>query len=143
MNNTELQFSVHKYGNIEPNPTGCENVGSIFNPLDDPDTDEVESRGTIPNYTTVNIVAADVETFTEKKFLQNLSGKNSIVGRSIVVTDISGPTILACCVIGLDSNPDLATDDDHDDHSYTPHYHGYGLSGYGGGYGNHDDGFDY
>ena len=140
MNNTELQFSVHKYGNIEPNPTGCENVGSIFNPLDDPDTDEVESRGTIPNYTIVNIVADDVETFTEKKFLQNLSGKNSIVGRAIVVTDTSGPTILACCVIGLDASPDIATDDDHTD---TPHFHGYGLSGYGGGFRNHQSGVGY
>ena len=80
-----------------------------------------------------------METFTEKKFLQNLSGKNSIVGRAIVVRD-TFPNILACCVIGLDASPVIATDDDHTD---TPHFHGYGLSGYGGGFSNHHSGFGY
>jgi len=65
--------------------------------------------------------------------MQNLGGKNSVIGRSIVFTydgDEDG-----CCVIGVDAPPAPTTP------AYTPHYHPaqyYGYGGYGHhGYGHH------
>ena len=60
-------------------------------------------------------------------FMQNLGGKNSLIGRSILI-DNDG-TEDTCCVIGLDAPPTPTTP------AYTPHYHPaqhYGYGGYGG-----------
>ena len=70
-----------------------------------------------------------MQTFTQSTFLQNLGGKDSIVGRSIQV--FVDDTSVGCCVIGLDAPPAPVAQ------TYTPHYHPAQHYGYGGyrGYG--------
>ena len=106
----KIDFELNTYGNLETGNT-CPNAGPIFNPFA-----EVENSYADPSIGTINqvtILAAEANednefSFTQKKFYQNLSGKNSIIGRSIKtsVTNLIGTTMeLECCVIGLDSPP--------------------------------------
>jgi hypothetical protein len=69
-------------------------------------------------------------TTTQDNFLQNLGGKGSIIGRSIVFDVNASGTPIGCCVIGLDSPPAPTAQ------TYTPHYHPAQHYGYGG-YGHH------
>ena len=120
-------FELHKFGNID-NTDGdatfegmCPKTGPIFNPLAEfvwwdqvlnPFADP--SRGTIAD---VTVVEADKDddgtyTWTQQKFLQNLGGKNSIIGKSIKMNlaqmDQGGSDAVDCCVIGEDEPPQLA-----------------------------------
>ena len=132
-------FELHKFGNID-NTDGdttfegmCPQTGPIFNPLAEfvwwdqvlnPFADP--SRGTIADAT---IVEADKDddgtyTWTQPKFMQNLDGKNSIIGKSIKMNlaqmDQGGTDAVACCVIGEDEPPQLAPTAP----AYThPHHH--------------------
>ena len=42
-----FSFVVHKYGNTIATTTLCDNVGAVFNPLQDPHDPATETRGTI------------------------------------------------------------------------------------------------
>ena len=132
-------FELHKFGNID-NTDGdmtfdgmCPQTGPIFNPLAEfvwwdsglnPFADP--SRGTIAD---VTIVGADIDmagtyTWTQAKFLQNLGGKNSIIGKSIKMNlaqqDVGGTDAVGCCVIGEDEPPHF----DPTATAYThPHHH--------------------
>ena len=100
-------FTLHKFGNIKGEV--CENVGPEFNPLAEfvygqPNIYADPSRGTIED---VTISVPEDESVTEQefkqtKFMQNLQGKDSIMGRTIKVTTTNEDTIvvLGCCVIG-------------------------------------------
>jgi hypothetical protein len=85
----------------------AENVYGVANPYADP------SRGTIDR---VSVLAADADadgtfTWTQSAFLQNLSGKDSIIGKAIRLTfqplaeAMAPPEAMfsVCCVIGQDS----------------------------------------
>ena len=63
----------------------------------------------------MTVVEADKDddgtfTWTQQKFLQNLGGKNSIIGRSIKMSLVQadGDDATGCCVIGEDEPPQLA-----------------------------------
>ena len=117
-----LTFELHKYGNID-NTDGddtfdgmCPRVGPIFNPLAEyiwwdkslnPFADP--SRGTIHDVTILDAEKDDDGVFiwTQAKFLQNLAGKESIIGKSIkfeLTQDSDGSK--GCCVIGEDMPPE-------------------------------------
>jgi len=89
----------------------CANGGEEFNPYKEEWNGQVNphadpTRGKIDGFTTD---ATGAFTLNQARLLQNLSGKDSIVGKSIelfqVVTD-EDDISLGCCVIGLDVIPD-------------------------------------
>lgn len=104
---TEHRFMIRTLGKTLGE---CANGGEEFNPYKEewngqanPHADP--TRGKIDGFTTD---ATGAFTLNQAKLLQNLSGKDSIVGKSIelfqVVTD--GDDIsLGCCVIGQDVTP--------------------------------------
>ena len=112
---------MHKYGNIDRTDDvasaggHCPKVGPIFNPLAEfiwwdlvlnPFADP--SRGTIQDVTIVGDEKdADGNfTWTQTTFLQNLAGKDSIIGKSIKWSLVQGgPDPQGCCVIGEDMPP--------------------------------------
>ena len=68
-----------------------------LNPFQDP------SRGRIADLTT----DAAGEVAVEPTFvLQNMAGKDGILGRSITVTDKAVPQNVICCTIAVDVTPD-------------------------------------
>ena len=86
-----LSFTVHEVGDVTDDDAdgSCPNVGEIFNPLAEyvwwdrmvnPFADP--SRGAI-RPTTVDFDDDGNFVFTQTDFLQNLGGKNSLIGRSI------------------------------------------------------------
>ena len=106
-----------KFGNISG--VDCANTGPEFNPLAEfiygqPNPYADPTRGTIND---VTIVAADAsvtsQDFMQDKFMQNLGGKNSIIGKSIrvsttrtnVSTMMDETVLLGCCVIGQADSP--------------------------------------
>ena len=116
-----FSFELHKYGNIDNTDEGdsfesvCPKVGPIFNPLAEfiwwdmvlnPFADP--SRGTIQDVT-VDADGRDEDGFfiwTQATFLQNLAGKDSIIGKSIKFNlSQSGTDTRGCCVIGEDEPP--------------------------------------
>ena len=106
---------MNKYGNLKK--TGfleCEEVVEVLNPLQDPHVTSAEKRGTIDDVT-IGALAADFSYSTSQAvFLQNLGGKNSLIGRSVVFTSVNTTVETdfvnyGCCVIGLDAPPAPAT----------------------------------
>ena len=122
-----LTFEFHEYGDLSTDSELCDSVGDVYNPLQDPHVTTPETRGTLDSFTIDD--ATETEQYEMAALLQNLGGKNSLVGRSIVLKDDDG-TVSGCCVIGLDAPPAPTTP------SYTPHYHPAQHYGYGG-YGHH------
>ena len=85
-----VSFTVRKYGDLSFTTAECENAGNEFNPLEDPhnptDPSAATTRGGIDDVTAaVNMDNNFMQTFTQKTFLQNLGGLNSIIGRSVEV----------------------------------------------------------
>ena len=110
----DWSFTLHQFGNI--GGTDCENVGPEFNPLaefiyGEPNTFADPSRGTINDVTIIetpdNMITPPQE-FSQDKFMQNLGGENSIIGKSIKATRMREnmstmeleEDVLGCCVIG-------------------------------------------
>ena len=86
-----------------------ENTGLEFNPLEEIDNYGIRnpyqdpSRGRIDNLQapeTATTISAE-PTFV----LQNMLGKDGILGRAITVQDIVTQTNIACCVIAIDDTP--------------------------------------
>lgn len=89
MDGETWKFTVNKYGNISGDE--CANVGPEFNPLAEfvygqPNKFADPSRGTILDVVMSNPDGASEQEFKQKKFMQNLGGKNSIIGKAIRVT---------------------------------------------------------
>ena len=93
-------FKIHQYGDIGVDgPNGltiCCNVGKEFNLLQEfvygvknPYADP--TRGTIKPQTIVEPSVVAPFEWKQAKFLQNLAGKHNIIGKSIVVTDVTNP----------------------------------------------------
>ena len=94
LSDADISFTVHEIGNAtDDNEDGtCPNVGEIFNPLAEyiwfgstlhPFADP--SRGAI-SPETINFEEIEDDLtwmFTQPNFLQNLGGKNSLIGRSV------------------------------------------------------------
>ena len=111
-----LSFTVHEVGDVTDDAADgtCPNVGEIFNPLAEyvwwdrmvnPFADP--SRGAI-RPTTVDFDADGNFVFAQADFLQNLGGKNSLIGRSIKATTSNAMGVASftrCCVIGRDKSP--------------------------------------
>lgn len=85
-------FKVHEYGDMGGGE--CAKVGSEFNPLTEYVYGQLNpyadlSRGTINDVTIIDTPDGSTDTEQEFKqgvFMQNLAGKNSIIGKSIKVT---------------------------------------------------------
>lgn len=145
-------LDVMKFGNISG--VDCAATGPEFNPLAEfiygqPNPFADPSRGTIND---VTIVAADAtvmsQDFMQSKFMQNLGGKNSIIGKSIKVSTMRVPmgmtdpeaVVIGCCVIGQADNPappappaapvvpakPTMPTHSHGHHHHQPSYPGYG-----------------
>ena len=150
-----VEFSIREYGRIRGSvpstpattaaletgalTTNCQYVGPEFNPLEETDKmgrpnpyqDKTRGRLTAYQMSTSSSGATGTSAIINKNVLVNLSGPDSIIGRSIVAfietgtspsvlndgwvesTALTGTEILAeaygCCVIGIDSPPDLAS----------------------------------
>merc|ERR1719464_283899 len=96
-----ISHVVHKYGDVSG--SSCANVGDVYNPLQDPHNTTPETRGTLEDVS-ISADVNDITTSTQSTFEQNLGGLNSLIGRSIQLSD-DDPTDLGCCVIGLDAPP--------------------------------------
>ena len=109
---TVLKLRVRKYGNTTGSE--CENTGPEFNPLAEfvygkPNPYADPKRGRLDDVT-IDTTTSDVANTTEwnqAKFEQNLGGKLSIIGKSVVVlTDVPDKTgaiteaVMGCCVLG-------------------------------------------
>ena len=96
---TIYSFTVNEFGEIGNDADGniCGNVGEEFNPLMEklynvPNPYADPSRGAIDNQTIVEPTDGSTSFgWTQAKFMQNLAGKNSIIGKSIVVNDVTDP----------------------------------------------------
>jgi len=125
----DYRFQVHEYGNSYGNDDlsidTCSNIGDEYNPLR-----EVNKAGTAnpyqdPHRGRLDTVTTDgtglVTEARQYDFLANLSGHQSIIGRSIAIYDVDaeeaaaagvtpGTTATAvpptaCCTIGYDVDP--------------------------------------
>ena len=80
----------------EFNPLKEVNKYGIQNPYQDP------GRGTIEDL----VADGDSRIAVEPTYvLQQLEGKDSIIGRSIVLTSTEDPTSVYCCTIAIDETP--------------------------------------
>ena len=153
-------FKFNEYGRAF---NSCANVGPAWNPLSELDSlgrvnpYQDPTRGNIENITadSTGVIDNDIQ----KELLQNLSGSQSIIGRSVTVflldSDGAFPdTPIGCCVIGFDEQP-AASSTEPDHHHHGSYGHGYGSGyghsghshgtshghGYGSGYGSSYGGF--
>jgi len=133
--NAPVQLVVNKFGRVD-----CTATGPEYRPLAEvdkyggPNPYQVPARGRIPQQT-ADATGAITDVLT-RDILLNLSGHDSIIGRSIVVSDLSVnpttgdrlvPNPIGCCIIGIDESPMMPS---------TPKYPAYGHGhGYGHGYG--------
>ena len=85
------------------------NTGSEFNPLEEIDMYGNRNpfqdplRGRINNFVVDDTNKVDIEpTFV----LQNMTGKDGILGRAITLQDINNVIDLSCCTIAVDETPD-------------------------------------
>ena len=146
-----LSFTLREYGDIGADADGniCANGGDEFNPLAEiiygvKNPYQDPSRGTIENQTLTDPVdPATTMTWTQAKFMQNLAGKNSIIGKSIVVGRSAAMTpdmftTVGCCVIG-DAAPPVHPNDNANG-AYT-HQHHHAPATHHGGHGGHQVGY--
>ena len=101
--------TVGKIGSGEGMSCLSENTGLEFNPLEEIDIYGIRnpyqdpSRGRIDN---LKAPEAATTISVEPTFvLQNMLGKDGILGRAITVQDIVTQTNIACCVIAIDDTP--------------------------------------
>lgn len=108
----EIDISIRTYGKAAKgsNNENCEDNGDEFNPLREylydgvPNPYQDPSRGTIPSFT---IGADGTATLENTKLLQNLRGKDGILGKSVTFTvEHEGNIVtLGCCIIGESMPP--------------------------------------
>ena len=141
-----IGFRFNEYGRAFNN---CANVGKVWNPLS-----ELDSLGRVNPYqdpTRGNIDCVDTDgdgnitNSIQKEVLQNLSGHDSIIGRSVTVFqkdsdgNIPDADPLGCCVIGYDAQPaaSAVAPTHHHHSSYQQPSYGHGSYGHGsyGSYG--------
>ena len=132
---TKVAFKFNEYGRALGSLGGplCDNVGNEFNPLS-----ELDSLGRVnpyqdPSRGNIDMITADsngdIDNEIQKELLQNLSGHDSLIGRSVSVFDVADDgtqTLIGCCNIGYDKQPaSSATAPTH--HHHQPSY-GHGSS---------------
>ena len=104
---TNYKLYIREFGNIGDE---CANGGNEFNPLkevklgvENPYADK--TRGRINPFTSDDTGAASI---MQKTLLQNLSGKESLIGKSLSlfkVVEGMDDELIDCCVIGEDELP--------------------------------------
>lgn len=78
---------MYEYGKLEPTASKCDNLGREFRPLEERDKDkrlnpfQDPERGRIPDQVTDSF--GNISDLFFPNVLLNLSGKNSIIGKSI------------------------------------------------------------
>eukprot|EP00353_Schmidingerella_taraikaensis_P014974 CAMPEP_0185621956 /NCGR_PEP_ID=MMETSP0436-20130131/58949_1 /TAXON_ID=626734 ORGANISM="Favella taraikaensis, Strain Fe Narragansett Bay" /NCGR_SAMPLE_ID=MMETSP0436 /ASSEMBLY_ACC=CAM_ASM_000390 /LENGTH=273 /DNA_ID=CAMNT_0028263621 /DNA_START=14 /DNA_END=835 /DNA_ORIENTATION=- len=109
-------FLIHEFGSIKVSGnTDCADLGNEFNPLLEKDKMnrfnpyQDPTRGRIADVTLD--ATGDLVDFVQKNVLVNLSGPDSIIGRSVAIYDdgydsdnvtLLDKTPIDCCVIGYD-----------------------------------------
>lgn len=127
--NRDFAFLVHEFGLLREGANDCADLGDEFNPLLEKDKMnrfnpfQDPTRGRIGDITTdANGAVSDL---VQKNVLVNLSGSDSIIGRSVGVYDsgyasdnvtLTDTGAADCCVIGYDKV---------DADEVTPHHHHY------------------
>ena len=121
---TGYKLFVREFGNIG---SECADGGNEFNPLkelkygvENPYSDK--TRGRITGITTD---ASGAASLMQKTLLQNLSGKESLVGKSISlfkVVEGMDDQLIDCCVIGEDALPKHLASEPHV-HAHKPPVH--------------------
>ena len=106
-----LAITINELGVIGDGAT-CDQVGDEFNPLAEIDKYGQQNPYQDPARGTINAgsLTADasgivtIEASKDNVILQNLAGKDSLIGRSISITDAAAANT-DCCVIALDALP--------------------------------------
>mmetsp|Transcript_3027 Transcript_3027/g.3550 ORF Transcript_3027/g.3550 Transcript_3027/m.3550 type:complete len:440 (+) Transcript_3027:282-1601(+) len=102
---TAYEIRVRRFGYTGAD---CLNSGPEFNPMlevnryNEPNPFQDPTRGRIDDFTSDETGAL---SYNMKEYLGNLSGHESIVGRSIHLTVKGEPNPVACCTIGDDKDP--------------------------------------
>lgn len=114
---TEYELQIREFGNLTDD---CANAGDVFNPMapepqpkyvqdywgrwiQDGYEEPEEIEGTGPGE--IDIVTSSAEgtvDASQDELEQNLAGKQSLIGRSIVLVEKDDDVPLGCCVIGRD-----------------------------------------
>lgn len=139
-----IAFRFNEYGRAF---NTCANVGKVWNPLS-----ELDSLGRVnpyqdPSRGNIDDIVADangaITNSIQKEVLQNLSGHDSIIGRSVTVFQKNDDGTLpsqpiGCCVIGYDAQPaaSAVAPTHHHHSSYQQPSYGHGSYGHGS-YGNY------
>ena len=125
---TTYKLQIRTYGQIKPD---CAAGGDEFNPLKEvkygvtnPHADP--TRGRINAFTS----AADgTATLEQKSLLQNLSGKESLIGKQLTLMKVGedGTTMdVGCCAIGSDKLPAHLEKKQKGYNAFVPAYSPYG-----------------
>ena len=121
--------TIRSTGNIGDGlNVSCANGGDEFNPLfetdkyGNPNPFQDPSRGTIADI--VVDVNGDGDIVPATDLLQNLTGKDGLLGRSIEISTEDGES--ACCVVARDETPAQFLPQE----SYPAQRHGYGGRGF-------------
>ena len=90
----------------------CDQVGEEFNNLREinkygPNPYQDPTRGRIATFDETDYPTGSDQSTPPSELLQNLEGKESIIGRSVTLTGqvTGGGPITNCCVIGIDTPP--------------------------------------
>ena len=96
-------LKIHEFGDLE---YGCESTGYVFNPFGSyaGDSHEDIRKRRVGDVEQVKVNNDGTAVYQTRDLLVNLSGPNSVLGRSMVLYEGSDAYIgerIACCVIGL------------------------------------------
>ena len=109
-NETEYQIRVFEFGDLsEVDGAACAALGDEFNPFKQ-EAEEPQwtrwgwSTPAAVNETigTLDAFTADVDgngDFMQQYFLQNLIGDNSLIGKSMAISEKDDTDIISCCII--------------------------------------------
>ena len=110
---TDYTLTINETGKIG-DATTCDEVGSEFNPLTETDKFGNKNPYQDPTRGTINggVATADengniiFEASTDNIILQNLSGKDGLLGRSVTLAEAVSENLVTCCVIALEATPE-------------------------------------
>lgn len=151
----KIDLTINQYGDIYTTTTNtCDNTGTEYRPLQEKDKYNQNNpyqdpaRGRLPYRTLTTSATGALAATTTNNLLLNLTGDDSIIGRSILFyeMDATGKTRDAvpkgCCVIAIDVNPNpLPTN--YPAYNMYGKYQGYGSTGATGANHGHRHGTDY
>ena len=108
---TTYEIRINEYGKTRDDEgMECQGVGTEFNPLKEVNKYGVANPYQDPSRGRISDINTDENgdvTFFESNILQNLTGKEGVLGRSLTISSKVDEviTLIDCCTIGIDITP--------------------------------------